>query len=191
VDGAAPGTGGDDLAASILAATGEAVVAARAVRGAGGAITDFRWAFANPAATRLLDAPAAALVGHRLSEVSPQLLTEDLLEAYARVVEDRQPRGLLYRQHGDDPEATLAIALSPLDDGFVATLADRSAEHRRLHDLASSEARFREAVEHNQAFVCHFLPDLTVTYVNRSFARRRGMSKEEMLGTLGARHGPR
>ena len=155
---------------------------ARAVRGGSEAIVDFRWTFVNEAAARLLGSTAADLVGTMLGVTTPQYLTANLLAAYVEVVVTRRPARLLHHHDGSDADAWLAMAVWPLDDGFVATLHDQSAEQRSLRTLAESEARFRDAANLHTGLVCQFLPDLTVTYVNEAFARYCGVSPERMVG---------
>ena len=181
-DGRPQSAEGDGLAARVLAATGDGVVGARAARDGCGAIVDFTWTFVNDAAARLLGRTPADLVGERLGLTTPAYLTERLLAAYVEVVVTRRPARLLHHHDASDPDAWLAMAVWPLDDGFVATLHDQSAEQRSLRALAESEARFRDAADGHTRLVCQFLPDLTVTYVNEAFARYRGVSPDDMIG---------
>jgi diguanylate cyclase (GGDEF)-like protein/PAS domain S-box-containing protein len=130
----------------------------------------------------LLGRPARDLVDQRLRATTPAYLTERLLAAYVEVVATRRPTRLLHHHDASDPDAWLAMAVWPLDDGFVATLHDQSAEQRSLRTLAESEARFRDAADRHAGLVCQFLPDLTITYVNEAFAGYCGVSQVDMVG---------
>lgn len=77
----------DDL----LAALPVAAVIASPVRGADGAIVDFRVEQANPAAGAASGVPCELLIGALLGENLPALRETGVLDAYARVLETREP----------------------------------------------------------------------------------------------------
>ena len=58
------------------------------------------------------------------------------------------------------------------------------AWRRAVEELRKSEARSRAIIEDQTEFVTRFLPDGTLTFVNRSFASLAGRQPEELNGTL-------
>ncbi len=66
--------------------------------------------------------------------------------------------------------------------GYIGTATDIT--DRRLNEAAlrASEARYREVVESQTAFVCHFLPDSTLTFVNEAYCRSMGRQREQLIG---------
>ncbi|MFZ5993583.1 MAG: PAS domain-containing sensor histidine kinase [Thermodesulfobacteriota bacterium] len=48
--------------------------------------------------------------------------------------------------------------------------------------LRESEARYRAVVEDQAEFICRFLPDGTLTFVNEAYCRYFGKSREELIG---------
>ena len=65
--------------------------------------------------------------------------------------------------------------------GLFINLEERIQE--RTQALASSEQRYRAMVEDQTELVCRFLPDYTLTFVNKSYCRFMGKSDEELVGT--------
>jgi PAS domain S-box-containing protein len=65
--------------------------------------------------------------------------------------------------------------------GLFMNLEERIRE--RTQELASSEQRYRAVVEDQTELVCRFLPDYTLTFVNKSYCRFFGKSDEELVGT--------
>lgn len=76
----------------------------RSLRDASGAIVDFEWLYANPAAERIVGRGADELVGRRLLEEMPGNREEGLFDAYVRVVEtgERWQKEFPYRHEGLD-----------------------------------------------------------------------------------------
>ena len=50
------------------------------------------------------------------------------------------------------------------------------------HDLAGSEARYRNVVEDQTEFICRFRPDGTHNFVNDAYCRYFGLKKEDVIG---------
>ena len=69
---------------------------------------------------------------------------------------------------------------------FFRLVAQRAgAEYERLlaeQALQRSESRNRSIIENLPDLVCRFMPDATLTFVNRSFCRSMGVPREELLG---------
>lgn len=67
--------------------------------------------------------------------------------------------------------------------GYIGSAIDVTDRRLQQETLRRSEARYREVVESQPDFVCRFLPDLTLTFINDAYCRFVSYSKEELLGT--------
>jgi diguanylate cyclase (GGDEF)-like protein/PAS domain S-box-containing protein len=99
----------------------------------------------------------------------------------------------LHQEDGSVVDAEV-IANNMLDDpsinGIVMTIRDVTARRRseeRLREsegrLRESEARYRAVVDDQVELVCRYLPDTTLTFVNRAFADFYGRTREELVGS--------
>ncbi len=135
----------------------------RSVR-ADGVISDFAWAYTNPAAERMLGRTDAELVGKLLLNEMPGNLEEGLFAAYAVVVETGTPfrRELAYEHEGlSHAFRILAIRLG---DGFAVTFEDvterKRAEAERDTLLATLRTAHEEAdAQRQQAETANRLKD--------------------------------
>src|SRR4029077_704106 len=86
------------------------------------------------------------------------------------------------------------VANNLLDDpavqGIVMTIRDvtdrkhsEAALRRSEGRLRESEARYRAVVDDQIELVCRYLPDTTITFVNRAFADFYGRSRDELIGS--------
>ena len=156
----------------------------RSVRDGEGAIADFSWVYANPAAERIVGRPAAALLGRRLLEEMPGNRADGLFDAYARVVETGEPweRELHYRHEGLDH--AFRIVAVQVGDGFGVTFSDITARIRAEAALAASDARARASFEQAAVGMGRVgFQDARWLEVNDAFCRMLGYTRAEMLAT--------
>lgn len=80
-------------------------------------------------------------------------------------------------------EALLSRDSHGLPLEMTGSLIDISAaKFAELH-LRAGEARYRAVVEDQSDLVCRFLPDGTITFVNGSYSRFRGLPAERLVGS--------
>jgi PAS domain S-box-containing protein len=72
--------------------------------------------------------------------------------------------------------------LVPAIDRELADFAQRREKRKAEERLVESEARYRALVEEQLEAVCRWLPDTTLTFVNRAYCRLMGKSREELAG---------
>ena len=65
---------------------------------------------------------------------------------------------------------------------MVGSMLDVTERKRAEEALRQSETQYRLIVEGNPALICRFRPDGTLTYVNDTYCRTFGKSREELLG---------
>jgi len=114
------------------------------VRDDTGYIVDFRWEFANTAASDFIGLPASDLEGRGLLELFPHDAVSGMMDVYRRVVETGEPyadpskwheteHDGRYRGHG---VRAFDIRAAKLDDGFVVVTRDVTERLDQLSELA-------------------------------------------------------
>ncbi len=63
-----------------------------------------------------------------------------------------------------------------------STVVDVSQHKRTEHALRQSEAQYRGIVEDQTEFICRFLPDGRLTFVNQAYCRYFGVNAEALIG---------
>jgi PAS domain S-box-containing protein len=82
-------------------------------------------------------------------------------------------------QRGEDPGLVqLESSMSKVVDRLTLMLETRRKESR----LAESEARYRSMLESHREPVCRWLPDTSLTYVNKAYADLYGKPGEDLIG---------
>jgi PAS domain S-box-containing protein len=122
----------------------------RAVRDDSGAIVDFAWDYANPAAARMLRARPEELVGHSLLARLPGNRTaSDLFARYVRVVEAGEPHDVELRYEADGLAGWFRNTAVPLGDGVAVSFADITETKR----LQQEQDRLLRELEGRHRFI--------------------------------------
>jgi len=66
--------------------------------------------------------------------------------------------------------------------GYIGSAIDVTEQRQHEAALKRSEALYRDVVESQTAFVCRFLTDATLTFVNSAFCESVGRTRSELLG---------
>jgi diguanylate cyclase (GGDEF)-like protein/PAS domain S-box-containing protein len=93
--------------------------------------------------------------------------------AATNLLEDPAVRGIVV--NGRD----ITEAHEAADAVMASEIALRESEGR----LRESEARYRAVVDDQVELVCRYLPDTTITFVNRAFAEFYGCRADELIGS--------
>lgn len=97
-------------------------------------------------------------------------------------ITERKAREDALRQSHDELEDRVkerTAALSSAVARMEKELAERLQAEAALRD---SQARFQAVIEDQSEFICRFLPDFTLTFVNQAYCRCFGRSESELLG---------
>jgi PAS domain S-box-containing protein len=70
-----------------------------------------------------------------------------------------------------------------LQEARTALYSEISNRKQAQRNLRLSEARYRPIVNEQAELICRFLPDGTLTFVNKSFAAQTGDTAENLIGT--------
>jgi len=115
---------------------------------------------------------------------------DDTFQNYLTKVRTRQPyeRELRWRRHDGEfrwvsTRAQPRFSVGGEFLGFVGSTVDVTDRRQQEAALKRSEARYRDVVESQSSFVCRFLPDATLTFVNSSWCAFLGRSRVELSGT--------
>ena len=129
----------------------DAFIILSSVRGGDGAIRDFQWVYANPAAERIAGRTMGELEGKFLLQENPGVLSEGLFDRYVQVVESGEPDQLEVHYTHEGLDVWLRITAVRLHDGVAVGYSDISrrkrAEEERERAVAM-RARFYAAMSH-------------------------------------------
>ena len=124
------------------------------------------------------------LIGRPLTEAFPGVREFGLIDVLTRVWQtgnaERLPAGY-YRD--ERIEGWRDVSVYKLPSGEIVSLfTDVSERERQAEALRQSEERYRTLVEGQPDPICQFLPDTTLTFVNRAYAEFYGREPEELIG---------
>ncbi|CAM3134817.1 PAS domain-containing protein [Corallococcus sp. ZKHCc1 1396] len=155
----------------------EACMVLRAVRSDVGAIIDFEWLWANPAAARALGHDAEFLRGRRLGEVSAPDGLADRMDVLRQVVESGRPRA----DNFAEGEVWLQSTAVPLRDGVLVRLRDVTSAQRMEEGLRDTLDWVRDVLESMPDAFFTVDTDWRITYVNRKAAALTGHTQETLF----------
>ena len=83
-----------------------------------------------------------------------------------------------------NPEQLQIIRESARDDASYAALVQLFDQHstQLLDSLHQQEARYHAVVDQQTEFVCRYLPDTTLTFVNDAYCRFHNKREDELVG---------
>lgn len=177
---AVPATSADALLEALDEAErhdSEGCMVLRAVRDASGAISDFEWLWANPAATRALGQGADTLRGRRLKDLSPDAGLGGRLEVLRQVVETGRPAA----DNFPEGDAWLLGTAVPLRDGVLLRVRDVTSALRVEEGLRDTLDWVRDVLESTPEAFFTVDAEWRITYVNRQAAEITGRTQEQVF----------
>ncbi|RKH99855.1 PAS domain S-box protein, partial [Corallococcus praedator] len=155
----------------------EACMVLRAVRSDAGAIIDFEWLWANPAAARALGHGPEFLRGRRLGEVSTVEGLAGRMDVLRQVVESGRPRA----DNFAEGESWLQSTAVPLRDGVLVRLRDVTSAQRMEEGLRDTLDWVRDVLESMPDAFFTVDTDWRITYVNHNAAALTGHTQETLF----------
>jgi len=173
----------------------DSVVMTTAVRDDDGRIVDFVVDYVNPVA-EIGQRRAEQIVGRRFLDVWPSTAEGPLWGMLLHLMETGEPIALdnyVYSEviGGRAVTAAFDIRATRLGDGFLQNFRDVTDRHRVQRDLATSEKRFRSALDAIMDPFSIFAPvrddqgkivELEYRYVNRAAERLHQMPWQDIVG---------
>jgi PAS domain S-box-containing protein len=157
------------------------------VRGADGAIVDFRVDFANRAAGDFIGRAPETMMGAVLPERMMRLRDRWFFDVVREVVESSEALSedgvafVLPRPEGDQVDGEVNIQIAPFGDGFFAAWRDVTERERTLAALRASEMHARELIEDSADGILISDPDGRYVEANPAMCRMLGYSHEQLL----------
>lgn len=162
-----------------------------AIRHESGKIVDFRVEFVNRAACEANRMTLEEQLGQRLNQILPSHVSSGLFDAYRNVVESGEPYSaetMFYVDNygGESQERWFDIRASRLNDGFVASWRDVTAQKLEKQSLLArqleSEERFRTLADNMTQLA--WMKDASgyTFWFNRRWYEYTGTTFEEMEG---------
>jgi PAS domain S-box-containing protein len=128
---------------SVLSSSGVPFVVFSPVRDPLGTITDFRWAFLNTAATRVMQCNSAEFLGRKVTETLPRAWHDRArFDLYVEALEKNEVREAERQSEADGNQSWYHIVASPLDGDVAVWFADIT--QRKLQERALIEADRRK-----------------------------------------------
>ncbi len=110
--------------------------------------------------------------------------------SYARHFQARRPMELEFRARRHDGEyrwirsqGTPRLGANGEFMGYVGSAVDETERRQQEAALKRSEARYRDVVESQSNFVCRFLPDASLTFINTTWCAFLRRGRLELLGS--------
>ena len=145
---------------------------------------DFIFKDFNRAGEHIAQINRRNLIGRSLTEIFPGVREFGLIDVLTRVRQTGKAERLPTRYYHDGRiEGWRDVYVYKLPSGEIVSLfADVSERERQAEALEQSEQRYRALVEGQPDPICQFLPDTTLTFVNRAYARFYGTTPEALIG---------
>jgi len=159
-----------------------------------GVVGGYMWRVEDDA-MRMAEIARRIATGTPVAEVPPGRASYEVLIDWRQlqrwqIPEARVPSGsvvlfrqaTLFEQNRRYVVGSLVIFLAQF--GLIlALLVHRSRRRLAEAELRKSKERYRSVVDTQHEFICRFLPDTTLTFVNDAYCRFRHATRDELLGT--------
>jgi PAS domain S-box-containing protein len=165
----------------VLNSSHDGVMAGRAVRDASHRIVDFEIVLVNAAGARLLNRPAATLVGSTMRTAFPGHEATGLFDQYVAVVDGAQPLHTEVRYDDEGVGKWLRLLAVKFEDGFACTISDISQQKTTEDALRESEHRFRAIADFTYDWESWIDSNRELLWVNPAVQRMTGYRVGECL----------
>jgi diguanylate cyclase (GGDEF)-like protein/PAS domain S-box-containing protein len=146
-------------------------------------ILDFRFTYVNTNGEERLDQTRAQLIGRKLSEVLPYMLSTDILERCKEVVRTGVPFTDEHQvlREGIEPY-WIVMQVVKLGDGIAVTNRDVTEERARQHQIADLNEFTQSMIENAPFSIIATDPAGTVTAMNPAAESLTFYRKHELIG---------
>ncbi|MBA4388542.1 MAG: hypothetical protein C0404_11210 [Verrucomicrobia bacterium] len=143
--------------------------------------------YVSPAVTKILGYAPQDLVGRTYADLIHEEDRPDVVKSFVDVLAGNlYPSEFRIRSKSGEMRwvrtSSHPIVVRRRAAGICGVLTDMTLHRCADQLLRDSEERYRALVEEQVEAVCRWLPDTTLTYVNESYCRYFGKSREELIG---------
>ncbi len=121
------------------------IMAFRSVRNERNVIIDFEWILANVTSLKASQTEERNIIGKRLLDVMPGNKEQGLFDLYKEVVEKGLPQTTEVHYTGEGLDTWFYISAIKLNDGFVVTFSDITAQKNQITLIRERELLLKEA----------------------------------------------
>ncbi|HWL70040.1 MAG TPA: PAS domain S-box protein [Geminicoccus sp.] len=149
---------------------------------------DGRYLMANPEMERVFGRPLDQVLGRTAHDLFGPAEARVIAGHDREVLRSGQARAAEEFLPGVEDYAWSLVLRFPIGNAAGETVeiagfdVDITPQKRAQERLAASEAFFRSIVEDQSEYIIRLAPDLTITFVNAAFARKRGERPDQIVG---------
>lgn len=161
-----------------------AITALEAIRNEAGEITDFLYIFASRKALKLLRKSSEELIGHRILEVFPGVIDQNLFESYVEVVETGKEFNKDHPYQGDGLNAHFQVNVTPFRDGIMISFIETTEQVLQARKLQILSERLRLATSAAKVGVWDYDFESNQLIWDSEMHRIHGVPPREFGGTF-------
>ncbi|MEZ6000194.1 PAS domain S-box protein [Hyphomonas sp.] len=154
----------------------------RSIRNSAGAITDFRFVYANPAAQKASGMSEEELYQTTMLAEGPALKPAGVFEKYIDVVESGKPWQGEFFYPGERRPAWYDVTAAKVDDGIAISYKDISNQKEAEVKLREQEERNRDILDNLISFVTLLTPDGIIIDVNAAALATAKLTASDVVG---------
>jgi len=154
------------------------------------------WAIDAGGFTTYVNPKMAEMLGYTVEEMRERHLYSFMDDEGKTIAADTIERRLQGITEGHDFEFItkggkriyVYLAITPITDekgvysGALAVVSDITTQKQAEEALRASEQRYRDVVEDQTEFICRFLPDGTLTFINEAYCNCFRLNRDECIG---------
>ncbi|MDP3435033.1 MAG: PAS domain S-box protein, partial [Bacteroidota bacterium] len=144
---------------------------------------DWRYLFINKAAELQNRRPNEELIGNKYMDMWPGIETTEVFAAAKKCMEERIPQNI--DNEFTFPNGTkgwFSLNIEPIPEGIFIMSSDITDQIRAEEELLKKDQLLSSVMETQQELICRFLPDTTLTFVNKAYCNIFGRNEQELIG---------
>jgi len=149
----------------------------------GGAIVDWRWTYANPAAEVLRPRGTSTLVGRRVMDAFPNAVGAEMVERLKAAMAAERPDDIEVYRPMDGKDRWMRSSAVRLGDGVAVTFRDITGERTAAEAVRRSESQFRALAELTPQLIWSTDAHGLVDYFSPQWSAFTGVPEEQHFGS--------
>jgi PAS domain S-box-containing protein len=166
---------------AVLHTSIDGVIVFDAIRDPAGRLVDLRYSLLNPAAEILMERSAAGLIGRGLRETHSPMMTDNVFQKFARIIEDDVPLDFEQEVPHGNRSRWFRMAAAKLGDGLLLSYAEITVRKEAEEKLRTFATRLDLATQALQAGVWDWNVRTDEAYWDPTVRRLFGLSPNELV----------